>query len=207
MNRRHILLSAASLALVPLLPRLTPALAAEAGTVDDSDRVIGDADAPITIIEYASLTCPHCASFHTETLPQLKSEWLDEGKARLVYRHYPLDRLALRAAMVTDCLEKDRAFFGLLGTLFKSQQDWARADDPIAALQKHARLAGLSEERFNSCIEDEEIMDAILVKLEQARETYEVQSTPTFFINGRKVEGNRSYEDFAAILEDVQEDS
>lgn len=207
MRRRHILLSAASLALLPLLPRLNPALAADAETVDDSDRVIGDADAPITIIEYASLTCPHCASFHTDTLPQLKSEWLDEGKARLVYRHYPLDRLALRAAMVTDCLEKDRAFFGLLDTLFKSQQDWARADDPIAALQKHARLAGLSEERFNSCIEDEGILDAILAKLEQARETYEVQSTPTFFINGRKVEGNRSYEDFAAILEDVQEDS
>ncbi|MFC4350625.1 DsbA family protein [Fodinicurvata halophila] len=207
MKRRHILLSAASLALVPLLPRLTPALAAGAETVDDSDRVIGDADAPITIIEYASLTCPHCASFHTDTLPQLKSEWLDAGKARLVFRHFPLDRLALRAAMVTDCLEKDRAFFGLLATLFKSQQDWARADDPIDALQKHARLAGLSEERFNSCIEDEGIMDGILATLEQARETYEVQSTPTFFINGRKVEGNRSYEDFAAILEDVQEDS
>ncbi|MGM0559566.1 MAG: DsbA family protein [Pseudomonadota bacterium] len=206
MKRRHILLSAASLALMPLLPRLSPALA-DATEVGESERIIGDADAPITIIEYASLTCPHCASFHTDTLPQLKSEWLDEGKARLVYRHYPLDGLALRAAMVTDCLEKDRAFFGMLSALFKDQQQWARAEDPIAALQKHARLAGLGEERFNSCIEDEEGMNQVIRKLEQARETYEVQSTPTFIINGRKVEGNRSYEDLVEILEEVQEDT
>lgn len=206
MNRRHILLSAGALALTPLLPRINPALA-DATTVDEGERIIGDADAPITIIEYASLTCPHCASFHNDTLPELKSEWLDEGKARLVYRHYPLDGLALRAAMVTNCLEQDRAFFGLLSALFENQQQWARAEDPIAALQKHARLAGLGEERFNSCVEDEPGMNQVIRKLEQARETYEVQSTPTFIINGRKVEGNRSYEDLAEILEEVQEDS
>ncbi|MEJ2016678.1 MAG: thioredoxin domain-containing protein [Limibacillus sp.] len=98
---------------------MTPAQAqtANAALVSDTDRVLGDPEAPVTILEYSSLTCPHCASFHTQTLPQVKEEWIDTGKAKLVYRHFPLDRLALYAAMTASCLPTDRAYFAFLDVL------------------------------------------------------------------------------------------
>ena len=110
MNRRNILLTATAIAAAaPFVTRLTGVTPAQAQTanaalVSDTDRVLGDPEAPVTILEYSSLTCPHCASFHTQTLPQVKEEWIDTGKAKLVYRHFPLDRLALYAAMTASCL-------------------------------------------------------------------------------------------------------
>ena len=136
MKRRQILQTSAcllgGLAIAPWLPGI-PAARAENGDVHEQDRILGDAGAPVTIIEYSSLTCPHCASFHTGTLPKIKSDWIDTGKARLVYRHFPLDGVALRAAAVANCLEGPR-HFTFLDALFKNQQRWSRAEDPIAAL-------------------------------------------------------------------------
>ncbi|WP_420345207.1 DsbA family protein [Pelagibius sp.] len=165
----------------------------------EDDRILGAPDAPITILEYSSLTCPHCASFHRGTLPQVKTDWIDTGKARLVYRHYPLDQLALRAAAAANCIEGD-GFFGFLDVLFNNQPQWSRSQDPIGALQQFAALAGLSPEAFQACIVDETTITRILEVQRDGRDTYEVASTPSFVINGQRVIGARSYDEFAAVL-------
>ena len=179
-----------------LLPQL-----ADAGGMElfDDDRILGAADAPVTIIEYSSLTCPHCPSFHRGTLPQVKSDWIDTGKARLVYRHYPLDRLALFAAAVANCVKGD-GFFGFIDALFQSQERWSRSQDPIGALQQFASLAGLNQAAFEACLQDEAAIDRILEIQKNGRDTYEVASTPSFVINGQMVVGARDYGEFEAVL-------
>lgn len=175
-------------------------------TVAADEHILGAADAPITIIEYSSLTCPHCASFHRETLPELKENWIEPGKARLVYRHYPLDRLALRAAMVSECLEGKR-YFSFLDLLFKQQQRWARADDPIDALSRLARMAGIGPDDFQTCVQDEPTARRILERQVAARDTFDVSSTPTFIIEGEKVSGAQPYSKFESILESLDSQS
>ncbi len=164
------------------------------------DRILGAEDAPVTIIEYSSLTCPHCASFHRGTLPQVKAEWIDTGRARLVYRHYPLDQLGLRAAAAANCIEGD-GFFGFIDVLFENQQNWSRNQDPIGALQKLAGLAGLSPEAFEACITDEAEITRILEVQTDGRDNYEVASTPSFVVNGQRVVGARGYDEFKTVLE------
>ncbi len=208
MNRRDILIVGAATAGWSALwglglgPR--PARAAE--EMFDDDRILGEADAPVTIIEYSSLTCPHCANFHENTLPRVKEDWIAKGRARLVYRHYPLDGLALRAAAVANCIEGDR-HFSFLDTLFRGQQVWARANDPVGALAQIAALAGLDRERFDACFADQREMDRILARAQDGQASYEVQSTPTFIINGRKVVGAVGYEEFNKALEEAAAES
>ena len=205
MNRRQILQTSAcllgGLALAPGLLRAAPARA-EDTPVHDDDRILGDVGAPVTIIEYSSLTCPHCATFHTDTLPQIKADWIDQGKARLVYRHFPLDGVALRAAAVANCLEGDR-HFSFLEALFRSQQRWARSSDPIEALGGIAKLAGMDDATFQSCVETDEEMERILARAREGAAAYDVQSTPTFVVNGRKVSGALPIEDFEKILSEA----
>jgi protein-disulfide isomerase len=166
----------------------------------DDDRVLGSAEAPVTILEYSSLTCPHCANFHKNTLPQVKSEWIDAGRARLVYRHYPLDQLALRAAAAANCIEGD-AFFGFLDVLFKNQEKWAHSGDPLKALQQLAALAGLSPDGFEACTNDEAQITRILEKQTDGRDRYSIASTPSFVVNGTLVQGALPYDEFNAALE------
>ncbi len=204
MTRRNILIAAVSTALLALDPlgfAAAPAGAAE-GAVFADDRILGPADAPITIIEYSSLTCPHCAALHRDALPQIKKRWIGAGKARLVYRHFPLDGLALRAAAVANCIEGER-HFGFLDLLFKSQTRWAKSEDPLKALGQMARLAGLSQERFDACANDEAEMDRILARRQDGAQTYGVESTPTLIINGRKVEGARALEYYERIFKQI----
>ncbi len=202
MNRRQILLSSLGLIGASAVLGWAPAARADAEAVDESDRILGSESAPVTIIEYSSLTCPHCASFHKDTLPQVKEDWIDAGKARLVYRHFPLDGLALRAAAVANCLEGDR-HFTFLEALFRSQERWARASDPIKALAAIAGVAGLDEATFQRCVEDEAEMNRILERARAGAEAFDVQSTPTFVVNGRKVSGALPYEDFEKVLNDA----
>ncbi len=166
----------------------------------DDDRILGSAEAPVTILEYSSLTCPHCAHFHKTTLPQVKSEWIDAGRARLVYRHYPLDQLALRAAAAANCIEGD-AFFGFLDVLFQNQEKWAHSNDPIKALQQFAALAGLSPQDFEACINDDAAITRILEKQTDGRDRYSIASTPSFVVNGTTVVGALPYDEFNAALE------
>ncbi len=203
MKRRQILITAAaSLALAPgaaLFLGMTGARADEA-PISETDRILGSPEAPITIIEYASLTCPHCASFHAETLPAIKKNWIETGKARLVYRDFPLDGLALRAAALASCVEGER-YFNFLDTLFRGQQSWARAQDPLGALAKIARLAGMNQETFDSCIGDNATLDRILQQRVEATQAFDIKSTPSFIVNGKKVEGARTTQQFEQVLE------
>ena len=193
-------------AATPLSPLGVLTAAADAAEILPSDRILGKPDAPITIIEYASLTCPHCATFHLDTLPTIKKNWIDTGKARLVYRDYPLDGLALRAAALATCLEGD-AYFGFLNALFQGQRSWARAADPTLALAQIARLAGMDQQTFDRCISNNAEMDRILRQQLMARETFDVQSTPSFVINGRKVRGSLETENFEALLQEIETQS
>ena len=167
-------------------------------------HVLGASDAPIAIVEYASLTCPHCARFHTETLPKLKEEWIETGKAKLVYRHYPLDRLALAAALMANCFEGER-FFAVIDMLFRRQQEWTRAEKPGEALARIAGLAGMDREGFEACVTDQAEARQILDKQERARQQTEIEATPTFLIDGRKIEGAQPYEKFDEVLREVQD--
>jgi protein-disulfide isomerase len=201
MNRRQILtgaLCAAALLAAPGLSLPGPAQAAEMPVYPD-DRILGSPDAPITMIEYASLTCPHCAHLHATALKKIKKNWIADGKVRLVFRHYPLDGLALRAAAVTDCFKGDR-FFAFLDLLYENQKRWATAKDPLAVLGQYAKLAGMTQKRFDACVNDKADMDKILQRAREARDKYQVNSTPTSFINGTKVEGAQPYATFEAIF-------
>lgn len=202
MNRRLFLRTSASLALsVPAALSLAPILPAQAaGEVTEQDRILGNPDAPVTLIEYASLTCPHCANFHKEILPEIKENWIDTGKARLVYRHFPLDGVALRGAVVAECFEGDR-FFAFMDLLFKQQQNWAFGGDPVEGLRKIALLAGLNNEKYEACSKDEETMNRVLTTLQEAKDTYKINSTPSFVINGETYAGGRSYEEMSKLLE------
>jgi protein-disulfide isomerase len=171
-------------------------------TLHPDDRILGSPDAPITIVEFSSLTCSHCATFHKTTLPRLKQEWIETGKARLVYRDYPLDKPALRAAAWAMCFEGER-YFEFLDQLFQNQQEWAQAKDLDIALAQAARRVGMDARTIEDCLSDESIIDRIIKRQVEARENYDIQSTPNFFINGRRVKGALGFEQFKEILEDA----
>ena len=153
------------------------------------DRVLGKVDAPITIIEYGSLTCPHCAEFNTTTLPDLKKNWIDTGKAKLVFRVFPLNGLDVHAAMLARCVPPDR-YFAFIDTVYHDQASWMGAHDPEEALGSIARLAGVSEDKIKSCLADKSAQDAVVADAYTAQKSYGVDSTPTFFINGAKMDPN-----------------
>ncbi|HKS88184.1 MAG TPA: DsbA family protein [Stellaceae bacterium] len=163
------------------------------------DRILGKPDAPITIIEYASLSCPHCAHFEDEVLPALKKKWIDTGKAKLVFRDFPLDAPALRAAMVARCAPPDR-FFPLINTFFKSQEKWVLAKDQDAELEKWARVQGVTDKEFDACMHNKKIEDQVAQSRLTAAQQLGVDATPTFFVNGKKFEGAPTVEAFDQLL-------
>jgi protein-disulfide isomerase len=163
------------------------------------DRILGNKDAPVTIVEYASLTCPHCAHFATEIEPKIKEKWIDTGKVKLVLRDYPLDEPALRAAMVARCAPPAR-FYAFVDTLFADQQQWVLAKDYKAALARLALLGGMSRAQFDDCLANKAGEDKVLQSRLTATQQLGVNSTPTFFINGVKFEGDPSVEGFDAAL-------
>ena len=166
----------------------------------DDDRILGDPNAPVTIVEYSSLTCPHCASFHRDTLPQLKKEYSDNGKAKLVYRDFPFDRLGATAAMLARCVAEPR-FFKFVDALFAQQESWSRAQDPFTALAAIGKLGGIGQEQFNTCMQDEAQLDKILQRRLEGEQKFAIQATPSFLINGEKVEGAQSFESFKDVIE------
>ncbi len=163
------------------------------------DRVLGKSDAPITIIEYASLSCPHCANFAGKVLPKLKEKWIDPGKAKLVLRAFPLDEPAMRAEMVARCAPSER-YFPLVETLFETQDKWVVAKDWQAALQRIAQLAGVTKTKFETCVANKALEDEVAQSRLTAAQQLGVNSTPTFFINGKKYDGEPSLEAFDKLL-------
>lgn len=164
------------------------------------EMIYGDPAAPVTIVEYASLTCNHCASFHNAVLPQLKENYIDTGKVRLVFRDFPLDGLAMAGAMLARCAPEDRGQ-AMLNVMFSQQATWVTSQQPIEPLTSYAKLAGMDEDDVEACLQNENIMSAIREGQETASNLYQIASTPTFFIDDVKVEGNRGYEFMAEIIE------
>lgn len=157
-------------------------------TVFSDDRVMGKADAPVTIVEYASMTCPHCAHFAVDVLPVVKPLLIDSGKVRLIFRDYPLDAYALRGAMLVRCVGNQHAF-GMIDLLFQRQMAWAGSEDPRAGLLAIAKQAGMSEADFNACMDNKTIQDAVTQSRVTAEQAYKINSTPSFLINGRLIVG------------------
>ena len=171
-----------------------------------SEKVLGAEDAPITIIEYASLSCHHCAAFHAEVLPKLNSDYIETGKARLIYRDFPLDQYALKASVLARCAGNNR-YFAFLNVLFQKQAIWASGSNPVPALQRIAKFGGINAEDFKQCLNNRAIEEGILDMRLQAEKTYKISSTPTIYINGEKYEGMHSFEALDEILRKLLPDS
>jgi protein-disulfide isomerase len=173
----------------PAKPPTNPGAPAATAAAPAPAHVLGQPDAPITVIEYASLTCPHCAEFDKTVLPQLKQTYIDTGKVKLVYRDFPLDGTALKASMVARCLPPER-FFGFVDVLFKQQQSWAYSGDPKVGLTRIAKLAGMSQETFDKCFDDKSLEDAVLQERLEGSRQFDIQGTPTLIVNGKVSDGN-----------------
>ena len=176
-----------------------PGFAQSAPQPASDDRILGQADAPITIFEFASFTCPHCADFAEHTLPKIKTDWIDTGKARLIFRDFPLDQAAVRAATLARCAPPEQ-FYAFVDALFHTQATWAAGGKVDAALGKLAKVSGMSDDQFAACMKDEAAQKQVLNSRLQAEQQYKVESTPTFFINGVRVEGAQPYAEFEKVL-------
>jgi protein-disulfide isomerase len=169
-----------------------------------SERSVGKPDAPVTVIEYFSLTCTHCAAFSRDTMPELRSQFIEPGKVRFVYRDYPLDQLALTAAMVARALPPDR-YEPFVSALLASQDRWAfaRGVNNTEELWKMAALAGMSRESFNSAISDNALKNFVLQEQDEGVKKWRVESTPSFIINGQKTAGAVGFDAFKKLLTDA----
>ena len=167
-----------------------------------TDRVLGDENAPVTIIEFASLTCGHCAAFHNERLPEVKKELIETGKVKLILREFPLDGIALKASMMLRCAPADK-YYKLAEVVFANQTRWARSPDPLNALTKYGMLAGLSKTKIQACMNNKDLEKAILAGLQAAQQQYTIQATPTFIFNdgAERMQGVHAIEDIKATVE------
>ncbi len=217
-NRRRILASMAAIPAVALLAasgsdeanaQTTAAVNAPAasGSVDEAklmepgalpDQVIGDANAPVTIVEYASMTCPHCASFHEHTFPALDDKYIKTGKVKFILREFPLDPRAEAGFMLARC--SDNKYYPMVDVLFKQQMNWAAVQDARTALLNIAKLAGFTQESFEACLTDQKLLDDVRAVRAKGAELG-VTATPTFFINGKKYSGAMSIEQMSAIID------
>ena len=161
------------------------------------DMALGPANASVTITEYASMTCPHCAAFNEAVFPKIKSEYIDSGKIRYVFREFPLDIKAAAGSMLARCIAKDDApkYFTVIDLLFKQQNDWVMKNT-TETLTRIGKQAGLSQQQVEDCLKDQALLDKIAADQKYANEVLKVNSTPTFFINGDMIKGETSFEEF-----------
>ena len=170
-----------------------------APVIRPDEQILGSASAPITIVEYASHTCPHCATFHSKILPKLKADYIDPGKVRLVYRDFPLDRIALSASKLAHCGGQDK-FFGFIEVLFASQNQWIKSTNPVEALRRIGRLGGLTAAAVDICLKDEALTERILQSRLHAESSFRINSTPTLIIGDLKYPGVLEFEDLRKVL-------
>jgi len=161
------------------------------------DMALGPANASVTITEYASMTCPHCAAFNDNVFPKIKSEYIDSGKIRYVFREFPLDIKAAAGSMLARCIAKDDAgrYFAVVDLLFKQQNEWV-TKNTTETLTRIGKQAGLSQQAVEDCLKDQALLDKIAADQKFANEVLKVNSTPTFFINGEMIRGETSFEEF-----------
>jgi protein-disulfide isomerase len=200
---RRALLIGMSIAAFGLSPALADEPAGPVVPVGPQDHVLGPAGAPVTVIEYASLTCPHCGKFETTVFPQIKKDLIDTGKIRFAFRDFPLDGAALKAAQIAHCGSDEGQYWGFLELEFRNQATWAFGEgNPVDALIHLSRLGGLSEEAARTCMADENLARTI-VDTRKGGEDAGVDGTPTFFVNGKKAMLTEiSYESFVKLLHD-----
>jgi protein-disulfide isomerase len=192
-------LSPATAQTPPPAPKVDAVKAASLLAVNKDDRVLGQSAAPITIIEYASLSCPHCAHFENEVLPAIQKQWIDTGKAKLVMRDFPLDREALAAEVLARCMPPDR-YYPLVKAMFADQPEWVPVPDWQNSLQRIAKFAGIGSDQFNACLANKGLENQVAASRLVASQQLGVDATPTFFINGKKFDGAPTLEAFNKAL-------
>jgi protein-disulfide isomerase len=168
----------------------------------DDDMILGKADAPVTIIEYASLTCPHCAHFSTTTFPKVRSELIEPGKVRWVYRDLPLDHRALLGALLVHCMPKEQ-YFATIDVLFATQDDWASAANANAALGQIGRTAGLDQPTVDKCLANKAMTAKIIARIKDGEQKYDIKATPTFIIDGKGQSGDMTYDAFFDLVKNL----
>ena len=183
---------------------LTPIYGESALDITEKDFVIGNEDAKITIIEYASLSCSHCADFHVNTLETLKKEYIDTGKIKMVFRDYPFNYPALLGSMVLRCIPENYRY-DYMNALFKLQTDWVNKKNKktIQELYKIMQSGGMTKEEYDACIYNTELENEILEGVMEAQNQFNIKSTPSFIINGKLVEGNKSIKEFRQIIDKI----
>lgn len=196
-------------AMAPAAPAAPAAAApASAGDVDMAallkpgalpDKVLGKEDAKVTIVEYASMTCPHCAHFAETTFPELKTKYIDSGKVRFIFREFPFDPRAEAGFMLARCAGDN--YFPMVDVLFKQQQTWAAAENVKDAMFQLSKLAGFTQESFNACLTDQALLEQVRAVQKRGADEFKVDSTPTFFINGKTYKGALSIEEMSAIID------
>jgi protein-disulfide isomerase len=161
------------------------------------DMALGPADAAVTITEFASMTCPHCAAFTEKVFPKIKSEYIDTNKIRFVFREFPLDIKAAAGSMLARCIAKDDAgkYFAVIDMLFRQQNEWV-LKNTTETLTRIGKQAGLSQQQVEDCLKDQALLDKIAADQKYANEVLKVNSTPTFFINGEMIKGDQTFEEF-----------
>ena len=210
-TRRQFLLSASALVLAAALTGASlefPGAGAIAQSTAEAELMqpgplgevaMGADNAPVTIIEYASMTCPHCANFSINTFPALKEKYIDTGKVRFIFREFPFDPIAAGAFMLARCAGNDK-FFAVVDLLFHTQRTWA-VDKPLAPLLATVKQAGFTEETFKSCLANQKMLDGIEWVRNRASDKFKVDSTPTFFINGQKYAGAMSLDEMEKLIQ------
>ncbi len=159
------------------------------------EMTLGNKNAPIKVIEYASMTCPHCASFHNTTYKKLKEKYIDDGKVLFAFREFPLDQVAATVSVLARCAPEDK-YFDVLDAFFKTQPAWRSGNNPLPGIVEIAKQVGFTQQSIEECLQNKDIIDGINVIRKHGAEVMKVQATPTFFINGKKIEGSISIERF-----------
>ncbi|MEY1557769.1 DsbA family protein [Yoonia sp. R2331] len=187
-----------------LLVGMANAQEASADTSMITDMVLGDENAAVEVIEYASYTCPHCASFHAGAFKQLKSDYIDTGKIKFVYREVYFDRFGLWASMIARCGGDTNRFFGISDMIYEKQREWTASGDPaqiVEELKKIGKIAGLDDATLDACMQDADMAQSLVTWFQENQERDGINSTPSFVIDGTKY-SNMSYADFSALLDD-----
>ena len=157
------------------------------------NKTIGEKKAPIKMIEFASLTCGHCAKFHNEVFPLIKQNYIDTGRIHFTYNDFPLDKYALKASVIARCSGNEK-FFNFLKVLYNKQKDWTRTQDPFKSLLKIAKLGGLKNDEIKVCVGNKSIEDGLLKQRLNSTKNFDIKATPTIYINGEKYNGDLTYE-------------
>ncbi|MFD1695248.1 DsbA family protein [Roseibium aestuarii] len=164
------------------------------------DKVMGAEDAPVTIVEYASMTCSHCAHFHKTTWPELKTKYIDTGKVRFMLREFPLDQIAAAGFMLARCAPEEK-YYDIVDVMFHDQSSWAFTPDPYNSMLNFSKQIGFTKETFEACLQNQGLLDAINAVRDRGA-NFGVDATPTFFINGEKHSGALSIEEISKIIDE-----